>query len=402
MLQPGICSACLDERYLQDLARTGATEDARCEVCEATPALPMDAFMPVFLAGVRRRWGNPADEGVPLEADGEDGYLTMVYDSFRELIENEFDDVGGPTTRQAIAESISYNDEQLWTRKDWDHYFPDELLLTGWEALITSIAERGRFLAAMVAPDPDFRPQLHPQQLLERIGEVIDAVGLIKTLPAGSRFWRARTSSTPKPTWSASDLGTPPTSIALGANRMSPVGIPLFYGGEDLDTAVAETTYRGRGGDIVEFGAFELERELSVLDLTTIPAPPSIFDVANGANHFTLTFLNAWAKQLSAAFPASEDRASIDYIPTQVTTEYFMRLHRGSGSIDGIRYNSVQNTGGVCVALDIPHKYCVPTGTPAEPRDKFVAKSVPDPHRLLLDPTSRASKVLRIVATTPL
>lgn len=399
MLQPGICSACLDEAYLQDLARTGATENARCDACDATPALPMDVFMPVFLGGVRRRWGNPAEEGVPLEADGEDGYLTTVYDSFRELIESEFDDVGGPATRQAIAESISSKDEQLWTRKDWDHYFPDELLKTGWEALITSIAERGRFLAAMVVPDPDFRQQLHPQQLLERIGEVIDKVGLIKTIPAGRRFWRARTSSTPKPTWSASDLGTPPSSIALGVNRMSPVGIPLFYGGEDLDTAVAETTYRGRGGDIVEFGAFELDREVSVLDLTSIPPIPSIFDTASGANHFTLKFLNDWADQLSAAFPVSEDRASIDYIPTQVTTEYFMRLHRGGKSIGGIRYNSVQNAGGVCVALDIPNECCVLTGTPTAHRGRFMPKSVPDPHRLLLDQTSRGSKKLRIVAS---
>jgi hypothetical protein len=52
------------------------------------------------------------------------------------------------------------------------------------------------------------------------------------------------------------------------------------------------------------------------------------------------------------------ERSHLDYVPTQVFCEYFLRVF-GQHDICGFVWDSVAAAGGGCLALDIPQEDCV-------------------------------------------
>src|SRR2546422_504163 len=65
---------------------------------------------------------------------------------------------------------------------------------------------------------------------------------------------------------------------------MSPAGIPMFYGAEDEATAIAETYSPIPGKPAaVTVAKFRTARDAYVVDLTALPAFPSLFD--DGRRH---------------------------------------------------------------------------------------------------------------------
>lgn len=357
--------------------------------------MPISDVAAIVRYGVHRRFDNPASIGVPPAGDDDD-YSVPIEDSFLDLLRIHFPEIGDDPVLLAIDDAVD-NDGHPWASIDWSERFPDDRLLDGWDLFTETIANRGRFLSVLLEPDFDFRQPPDPQQLLTLIGEMAEQAGRIVTLPKGSQLWRARVSGQPQPTWAAADLGTPPAAFARGSNRMSPVGLPLFYGAAEQDTAIDETVYRSRGGEWVMAGSFTLETDVQILDLSEISAPPSLFDRSSQAAYYPLRFLQQWASRL--AFPARDNWSTIDYIPTQVATEYFLRLFHGGGQIRGIRYESVQRPGSSCVALDIPNAYCVNSAEELPVPDMTVPPPQYPAPSLTFDPASATQRQLRIVAT---
>ena len=54
---------------------------------------------------------------------------------------------------------------------------------------------------------------------------------------------------------------------------------------------------------------------------------------------------------------AHDGHEHIDYVPTQIITEYFRRQF-GPEHIDGLLYPSVQDPGGVACVLFVGHAHC--------------------------------------------
>ena len=162
---------------------------------------------------------------------------------------------------------------------------------------------------------------------------------------------------------------------STGSSRMSPAGIPLFYGADDSDTALAEVA-RADSSEFFTVGRFATTAPLTVVDLTEVPAVPSIFDPELGRLQGELTFLNALVKELRE--PVDTARSSLDYVPTQVFCEYFLRVFDGA-DIHGLAWMSAAAVGGGrCVALDVAHEDCVDVadGTAGRPQLELVAGSV--------------------------
>lgn len=173
----------------------------------------------------------------------------------------------------------------------------------------------------------------------------------------------------------ASDLGTVPKELALKANRMSPAGIPMFYGAVDADTAVAEVTLTSDDTHVTWY-EFELTAELRVVDLTMLPPEPSMFDPKLGSMRRQIRFLNMFVQQLSDRVEPEHEQ--IDYIPTQIVTEYLLHVHGGGDRVRGLVYES-SLADGACVALDIPNAHCIDPGTPPalnSPQLQLVADSI--------------------------
>jgi len=139
----------------------------------------------------------------------------------------------------------------------------------------------------------------------------------------------------------------------------------MFYGSFDPATAIQET-YKLKDGrsSVATIGKFRPLRELQVLDLTSLPDIPSIFDEHRGHLHSTIIFLQSFVDDLSKPIE-KDDRTYIEYVPTQVFTEFIRHAYRleNDSRLEGIVYpSSVNPSGGSCV-LFVGNDECCDNGT---------------------------------------
>lgn len=152
----------------------------------------------------------------------------------------------------------------------------------------------------------------------------------------------------------AKQLGPPPEKLRR-AGRMNSSGILAFYGAFDVDTCVAEL--RPAVGETVISAKFQLTRPIMVLDTTKFSGRPKAINVFAQTHvtrmrlwKFMTTFMNEIAR------PCLPDDEHLDYVPTQVVSEYLTHLHkfkRGDKemTIDAIIYRSAQNGNGNNIAI---------------------------------------------------
>jgi hypothetical protein len=190
--------------------------------------------------------------------------------------------------------------------------------------------------------------------MLDEVGRAIANVGsqVLKTLPASSQLLRGRAHQPHERFTSAADLGPPPRKFAP-STRMSPAGIPLFYGAEDEATIRIEL----RSAEPIALSRWSTVRDLVYLDLAELPAVPSLFDPSARIGRPWLRFLRAFADEISK--PASS-QPDVDYAPTQVFTEYLRRVMRDHAGrpIEAIRYRSAMHPIGTCWAVFVDQSQC--------------------------------------------
>ena len=93
----------------------------------------------------------------------------------------------------------------------------------------------------------------------------------------------------------------------------------------------------------------------ALLDLTDIPAIPGLFEYDPECGQYAsgraLTFLHHVAEQISQPV-ARDDRVHIEYVPTQVVTEFLRsRVRWQRAGLDGIKYNSSAHPGHAAYAF---------------------------------------------------
>ena len=226
----------------------------------------------------------------------------------------------------------------------------DERLILSWNEFSELIKHRRRFFFLNKKSENE---ELYSTfALFKKLRESCEDLSLVCTLPAGHTLYRARFQKCNERFETAKDLGPPPQEKATNSYRMSPPGIVMFYLSEDPDTALTEIA-KEQGNFLI--AEFELLREASILDLARIPRVPSIFEETSDTLEYDLRsltkFLTYFAKDLSKPIDRN-DRLHIEYIPTQVITEYFRTWKsRGSAAIDGIRYRSARHSGKCSLVL---------------------------------------------------
>jgi hypothetical protein len=144
---------------------------------------------------------------------------------------------------------------------------------------------------------------------------------------------------------------------------MSPAGIVMTYVSEDKLTALHETA------DAVgtyAIGKFRVRRDIRILDLAALPPVPSLFDELPDSLEYdprrSLIFLHRLAGDISRPI-ARDDRVHIEYVPTQVVTEYVRSAKIPDEGLDGIRYRSSRRDGGMSLVLFADRLNVVGAGT---------------------------------------
>lgn len=230
------------------------------------------------------------------------------------------------------------NGRSRWAEiRNWGTLDRDVALRTSWERFCETIKHKRRFF--FHGEGRDDRDSYTAASLLEAIAEIGETMGLIRDLQPGTRLWRARPDMHRGERGSARDFGPPPVQFALQSNRMNPPGIPMFYVASTAQTALRET----RAAE-ARIGQWRVDRTLRVFDLRQMPDTPGIFSDAPRNHRLALRFLHLFARDIMTPV-ARDQRVHVDYLPSQVVTEFVRDYRFAAGKVDGIAYGSTVHSG---------------------------------------------------------
>ena len=359
-----VCQDCIEDEFLRRLIKEeGDDSNRECSYCGQVPenrvTLSFDAFMRHVLNGIESEWGEPNDEGVGWEG----GWVGNVIDSY-DIINDEVD-IGfcNENLRDDVLYSIS---DRQWCQRNFYELPLYKALAAGWDEFSKVVKYESRYVFQSrddVRSKWRGNEEIRPSEFLDALGSIISQCGLYRALEPGAVLYRLRLHSKDISVKKASDLGAPPPKAAIFSNRMSAAGISAFYGAFDKDTAIAETTYAGCEGQMATMGKFEVLHKLNVVDLTKIPAIPSIFEPNTTTKRHGILFLRGFLRDFTK--PVTKDgREHIEYVPTQIVAEHLRYIHRGEGgcSIDGVIYNSARDKSGVACVLFVGQEHTCDKG----------------------------------------
>lgn len=343
--QKWVCEGCLDDDHLAYRIAADAQAGRDCDYCGASvDTAPLQVVIDAVYEGISTEWTDPANE-LPYESR-EGGYQGSVYDGAEIVYEHLEPFTEDFNLRTDVAEALR---GEYFSQRNYFMLRRREALGFGWERFVEQVKHRTRYLFLEEA-DEDYHPDdIPPARMLDELGLEIRTVGCTRTIATHSSIVRVRIDDAANVHNTAVALGTPRREYARQPNRMSPAGIPMFYGAFDRETALRETVNpTDVRGKIATVGTWVPTRDLLMLDLTSVGPVPSVFD--EGARHLreATAFLRAFAAKVSLPIQGTEH---IDYVPTQVVTEYFRHRYRTDAGerVDGIMYASSRTGRPACV-----------------------------------------------------
>jgi hypothetical protein len=319
-----VCRECINDYAIQDFIE-GELEEDICSYCGKTSnsgpiAAKIDNIINFIIHGIQSEWDDPRNcmsweskEGGWIGAEVLDIYDLLFYTIGLEIDNDEL--------RDDIAQSILQDE---WCKADPYGLTKQEEWYLDWEDFSNQVKYKVRYIFYKIKriKRKYYEKDKEPHEILDQLGLLIKDLNLIRSIPKGSIIYRARAHKGNKRFSNVEDLGPP--KDAKQPNRMSPAGIPMFYGSLDENTAITETR------DIKKYitvAAWKTLKKLNLLDLTELPYIPSIFDQDRYYLRSSIIFLHSFLRDFSK--PIEKDgREHIEYVPTQIVTEYFRHIFR--------------------------------------------------------------------------
>jgi hypothetical protein len=351
-----VCEHCFTDDSIKEFIHENSIE-YKCDYCNLTNNKPIAAHMDIVLELVARsllsEWTDPAEE-LPYESK-EGGYQGNTYDTYEVLWEIEF-----PTENELLLDDIVRGlTQEIWCRKSPFQLSEDQMLFYTWEDFCYAVKHQTRYL--FFTQDEDEYSPYTPSQILDEIGTILFGLGLVKPIKVGTPIIRARGNYKWVKLNSAKELGTPPVTAAFYSNRMSPAGIPMFYGAFEEYTAIAEVVSINISPcKVITLATFYPTRDLHVLDLTNLPEVPSLFSDEKRHLRDPISFLHKFAEDISKPV-AKDGYEHINYVPTQVVTDYIRKrfFEEYGNKPDGIIYKSSLVEDGSSIVLFVSNDQCV-------------------------------------------
>ena len=337
-LGPNVCSGCFED---QDIAKfiTNYAGPTGCSFCDLDDA----PTAPLECVGSHIRWCleqsfSLAVDQVPWDSS-EGGYIAPHWET-SDLLFDQLGLLPRDQSQHLFAELTIAVGDEIWCHYDWQLMDYDDALDHCWDKFCQVIQHQRRFFFSIGRGDSDHNPEKQPDKftplgLLTEIQRLSERLKLVKEQPIGTIFFRARKCDSPSESYStAKELGPPCPALALRDNRMNPPGIPMLYASESEKVAVDEVA---SGCCHVSVGRFRIERKMRILDLVDIPPEPGLFSGVKRMTRLGLIFVHHFADDISKPTNSSK---YLDYIPSQVVTEFIRDAYIGGGRVHGIRYRS--------------------------------------------------------------
>jgi hypothetical protein len=363
--EKNVCSNCFGDYAIKEFIQEESTSGF-CDYCgkrkRTLIAAPLESVIEFIMEGIRSEWGDPNDEGVGWMSS-EGGWIGAdVIDSY-DLLSEEID--------LQIENEILFSDildtifDRQWCRKNPYALSRHQEWLYDWESFSNQVKHQARYMFFKIPkrkPIFKFDKEPAPYEILFTLRKMVNRFGLIKAIEPGTLFIRARSHKKGDQYTTLKDLGPPPKEKTL-SNRMSPAGIVMLYGALDKNTAIREIRDVDQSKTHITTVAFKVLEPFKVLDLTGLPPVPSLFDSATRDNRSSVIFLRSFCYDISKPIE-KDDRVHIEYVPTQVVTEYFRLIFRDEKRkpIKGIIYPSSRLPGGKSCVLFFTSENCTADG----------------------------------------
>ncbi|MDO8846730.1 HEPN-associated N-terminal domain-containing protein [Methylicorpusculum sp.] len=316
-----VCNHCVNDKDIKEFILEKG-EESECSYCTktCTPVrtriVAFEGFIEFFLEHISNEYGDPLDDLVDKDDGKSFGIEELLADYGIDLTDNNdlFD---------AVCESLS---DRSWCEKLY--YMPElsEALCFDWNQFVDVVKHKSRYVFYR-RNDDYYADAVSPHKFLEELSNVIKSTELYTTIKKGTFFYRVRIHDKSKKLTKATELGTPEIKYAKYSNRMSPAGIPMFYGAFDIGTAIKETFDSNNDiGKTATVAKFKLLNDITLIDFSKPLITPSLFQ-DHGYSHQEVTFINGFISDITK--PISKDGYEhIEYVPTQIVTEHFRYAHK--------------------------------------------------------------------------
>jgi hypothetical protein len=351
-----VCTKCFQDTGLRYFILENSTSTG-CNYCEDSYAsrrksCDINEVIGFISECIREHYEDPANS-LPYES-AEGGYygaeVLDTYDLLMELLD---------TDNSHLWEDINSAFEMTsWCRRNPFADTPSDEMIYDWDSFSRYVKHENRYFFHRGQNKASDGSRL----ILSSITSYLKRNRLFKRVNSGQIFFRGRCHKTTEKIGNSIDhLGIPPADVlSKNANRMSPAGIPIFYGALEKETVISETNRKK--GSRIKIAEFEVVRRLNLLDLTKLPSVPSIFSNKGSKTRDTILFLYRFRSAIMAKVQW-DGREHTDYVPSQVFSEYIRHcVQTASGRVDGILYPSAQNKTGTNVALFISRDDIVSSG----------------------------------------
>lgn len=348
-----VCPSCFGDEGIQGFIE-GALESNECSFCgekaDEPIAAPFKAVAKHINDSLYQEYDDAANGMSYVSAEG--GYLGQTWTAYELLIDEIALELPRDEDDSLFDALVGRLDDNAWCQKHPYSLTYIQETQFSWKRFCQVVKHQRRYFFR--DDDKEDREILSPGELLDTILDYAGKIGLIvRVEPGALKVSRARLQRDGEKFESALDLGPPPLAKSLQSNRMSPAGVVMFYGSDQTETALRETA-RSLGTGSYALGEFANGREIVLLDLANLPAIPSLFHEIPDSMEYNprtvLQFLDHVSWEISQPV-ARDGREHIEYVPSQVVTEFVRSTNTDAGKIDGIRYPSAVHPGAASYVL---------------------------------------------------
>lgn len=344
-----VCANHIGDKFIAGKIRqTGQL--GQCNYCGKNRiVVPLSEVLKIIVIGIEYLFEDPGNSRY-FNKEGIHGYDGDTFDFYDLWQEDKLDlDVNNV----ALSEDIfSYlNNDSLYCYKD-EFVSESDHLDSLWTQFKDTVKYKARFVFYYknVFKGSEY---VDPFYILQRVQKSIRKFDLITDLPAKTVLYRTRQHSTSNEVKKASDIASAPQYLSKAYGRMNPSGISMFYCSKNKDLTIAEVVDTSLTNKPYYTSAiFRTKKSLRLVDLTKFPAIPSIFDLNYNNDRETIFFLKEFVKDISK--PIDVHDTVVEYIPTQIVTEYIK--FNPKLNVQGIIYPSSKVQGKNNIVLFYNHE----------------------------------------------
>ena len=350
-----ICSNHIGDEYIKnEILEKGIK--GKCDYCNKTRSkvVKLSEVLKLIIVGIEYLTEDPAESRY-LDKEAEYGFDGNVF-TFDEGLLRDLETRLGIKTNELFDDVYEHlnNPHLLYCYKD-EFGSEGDFLKDNWERFKFIVKHKARFVFHDNSFSGDYYYQ-NPLYILEKIQELINENGMIVEISENTTLYRCRQHSKKNDIGGAKDLVSSPFEYAKNNGRMNPAGIPMFYCSEDKKLTIQEVVNNSdKNNPFYTIGEFNNKSSLKVVDLTKIPDLPSIFDEDNNKFIESILFLKSFVED--AIKPINESDSIIEYIPTQIVTEYIR--YNQKLDVQGLIYPSSKNRNKNNIVLFFDNDECI-------------------------------------------